>query len=337
MNRSPRSRKAFTLIELLVVIAIIAILIALLLPAVQQAREAARRTECKNKLKQLGLALHNYHDTFNVFTYREMAAGNAGRLSGMVSLLPYLEQAPLYDRIQAGHNTGGVTVQPWSWGSNAALNPLQQARLPMLLCPSSPPHIGAGTLAISNYHFNAGDSEVTNSINPRGIFGQRSRTAMRDITDGTSNTVMMGERRSPVSTNDIGRTHTAAGAYVTSPSACAANFNFTTQQYTGTHNAWSGVRWQDGGAGFSAINMASPPNSASCAHNSHDAQNGYYPISSLHTGGAHVLLCDGAVRFISNNIDSGNQGAISVTSGPSPYGISGALGSKAGGETVGDF
>src|SRR5688500_19565009 len=112
-----RSR-GFTLIELLVVIAIIAILIALLLPAVQQAREAARRTQCKNNLKQLGLALHNYHDTYNVFPPRQTGSGhiNTGRqrmaISGFVSLSPFFEQKPLYDRIMAAQD------HPWN-GANA--------------------------------------------------------------------------------------------------------------------------------------------------------------------------------------------------------------------------
>src|SRR5690606_28625210 len=106
-------RSGFTLIELLVVIAIIAILIALLLPAVQQAREAARRTQCKNNLKQVGLALHNYHDVFGSFTYKSGGTdrppssapcnlGNARRRSGWVGLLPYIDQGPLYNQIESG-------------------------------------------------------------------------------------------------------------------------------------------------------------------------------------------------------------------------------------------
>src|SRR5512143_367601 len=101
-----RRRSAFTLVELLVVIAIIGILIALLLPAVQAAREAARRSQCTNNLKQLGLALHNYHDTHQMFVYRKggttggsATQSNQGRLSGFIPLLPYWEQRPMYDRI----------------------------------------------------------------------------------------------------------------------------------------------------------------------------------------------------------------------------------------------
>src|SRR5690242_9125242 len=120
-----RRRRGFTLIELLVVIAIIAVLIALLLPAVQQAREAARRTQCKNNLKQIGLAVHNYLDTYSMLQIQRAGTdgpdekGNGTRLSVFVEILPYLEQAPLYSQIAAGGKlTGGGTVQgfgsaPW--------------------------------------------------------------------------------------------------------------------------------------------------------------------------------------------------------------------------------
>jgi prepilin-type N-terminal cleavage/methylation domain-containing protein len=113
-----RSRRAFTLIELLVVIAIIAVLIALLLPAVQQAREAARRTQCRNNLKQMGLALHNYHDVFNRFPARRYGTtntgcsgnfcSNSGRITAWIAMLPYIDQAPLYNAIQAGDPTWGA-------------------------------------------------------------------------------------------------------------------------------------------------------------------------------------------------------------------------------------
>jgi len=115
-----KRRQGFTLVELLVVIAIIGILVALLLPAIQAAREAARRSECTNNLKQLGLALHNYHDTHRTFPYRQGGPGSSGnRLSGMVGLLPFMEQATLFDQIETGDSSGYVP-RPWSWNTGGA-------------------------------------------------------------------------------------------------------------------------------------------------------------------------------------------------------------------------
>lgn len=200
-----RRSRGFTLIELLVVIAIIAVLIALLLPAVQQAREAARRTQCKNNLKQLGLALHNYHDTFNTFTPRATGSdcpggsgGNCQWKSGFVGLLPFFEQAPLFQKIAAGgqmengntYPPGGPT--PWDGGY-----PPWRQQLTMLVCPSdvSPSQSSFG-IGVTNYMFSVGDSirfghwERTG----RGLFPQVRGTRFGDITDGTSNTIAMGER-----------------------------------------------------------------------------------------------------------------------------------------------
>ncbi len=333
MKRPHLKSAGFTLIELLVVIAIIAILVALLLPAVQQAREAARRSSCKNNLKQLGLALHNYHDTHNVFPYREMGSGTVSRLSGKVNLLPFLEQPALFDLISAGLQE--LPAQPWSWGAPPSLDQARRAELSVFNCPSNPPHPDTGDVIGKHaYHFCAGDSVTVNTNNPRGIFGRGSRVNMRDILDGTSNTIMMGERRFHVRGNDVARTW--IGTNVTTPAECAANFDFATGMYVGEHRNWSGRRWNDGGAGFSAFNTCLPPNAPQCAHANHDAQNGYYTASSNHKGGAQVLLADGAVRFISENINTGNQG-LPASGDFSPYGVWGSLGSRAGGETIGEF
>ena len=150
------TKSGFTLIELLVVIAIIAILIALLLPAVQQAREAARRTQCKNNLKQYGLALHNYHDTFGRFAIGGTNwAGN--RIGWQGRILPYVDQAPLYNGIDFnGVNTFDQTISG---------NVLSRTRLPHLNCPSDP--IGNGTMPSdrvqANYSGNLGNTVVTSA------------------------------------------------------------------------------------------------------------------------------------------------------------------------------
>jgi prepilin-type N-terminal cleavage/methylation domain-containing protein len=353
LTRSQR-RSGFTLIELLVVIAIIAILIALLLPAVQQAREAARRTQCRNNLKQLGLALHNYHDVFQMFppfsggsgTPQNIGAGPAGhrtRLSGFVALLPYYDQAPLFNTITSAN----PAQFPWNNVSYWTTN------LPALACPTdtgAAPPSGAFR-GKRNYVFNAGDGVAGNGdatattatpvvVRTRGLFGALQCYAIRDNTDGTSNTVAMSEAIAPTSTNILGGV--AAPTGITTPAACAALYSASTRTYPGgtwTGDTTRGYRWGDGGAYFSAFTTAVPPNGPSCfsgASASHWYQ-GFYSASSWHTGGVHCLMGDGAVKFISENINSGNQAATPIAAtggGASPYGIWGALGTRDGGETV---
>ncbi|HRA89984.1 MAG TPA: DUF1559 domain-containing protein [Planctomycetaceae bacterium] len=348
------TRRAFTLIELLVVIAIIAILIALLLPAVQQAREAARRTQCKNNLKQLGLALHNYHDTHGAFCPMNLsttttvgnAAGDAitgSGHNGIVSMLPFMEQAPLYNRIS-------TTAMPWpaSWNGG-----MWNATIPMLNCPSSPscsPYTGSPQVGSRSYRFCMGDS-IANTINvgastlfdTRGLFATYSDTRMRDITDGTSNTIAMAERElggSGLSGNrqKLGRTASGVAGSNANPSLCLATASGTSYLTTQAVVNWpAGMLWPSGQPYYAGFNTVLPPNSPSCSSGADDEFWGIYSSTSLHTGGVQVLMADGSVRFISENIDTGNKTAAEVTSGISPYGVWGALGSKSGGEVISDF
>jgi prepilin-type N-terminal cleavage/methylation domain-containing protein len=345
------ARRGFTLIELLVVIAIIAILIALLLPAVQQAREAARRSQCKNNLKQLGLALHNYHDVFGVFPPMNLgtAASGCGEAitgaghNGIFSLLPYLDQAPLYNRIAAA-------TMPWPcpWAGG-----IWDAKLPALACPSSPecsPYSGSPNVGPNSYRFCMGDS-IANTINAgastvyntRGLFGTYSRTSIRDVTDGTSNTIAMSERElggSGLSGNrqKLGRTAASVGSLNTNPSGCAATASGQSYLATQAVVNWpAGMLWPSGQPYYVGFNTVLPPNSASCSSGGDDEFFGIYSSTSLHVGGVQSLMADGAVRFISENINSGTSTSAEVTSGASPYGVWGALGTKAGAEVVGDF
>jgi len=352
-----RARRGFTLIELLVVIAIIAILIALLLPAVQQAREAARRTQCRNNLKQFGLALHNYHDNFNMFTAFAMGSGqpaNPGgtasgfrsRLTGFIGILPYMDQAPLFNEI----NAPSPVQVPWN------ATPYWNQSPVAMKCPSDPGSATApnGTYrGHRNYVFCAGDSwagngDNTGSATPvlvphRGLFGALVCYGIRDCLDGTSNTIAMGEAIVPTASDGIGALSASTG--ITSPAACSALFDANTRTYPGggyTGDTTRGYRWGDGAAYFSAFTTAIRPNNANCF--SGTAANhwyqGMYSASSRHVGGVHCLMADGAVRFISENISTGNAAATlpanNITS-QSPYGIWGALGTRAGGETVSDF
>ncbi|REJ83658.1 MAG: DUF1559 domain-containing protein, partial [Planctomycetota bacterium] len=191
-----KSRRAFTLIELLVVIAIIAILIALLLPAVQQAREAARRTQCKNNLKQLALALHNYYDAHT--TFPNQAGDSLYGYSALAQILPYLDQANLHNMMDFSQPL--QVGLPWAPAVNPSAADIVKRPLTVLLCPSEPGNPiytddNGAEWAGSNYLVNGGSGLQTNycsSVND-GLFWRGSKTRFRDITDGTTNTVCMAE------------------------------------------------------------------------------------------------------------------------------------------------
>ena len=194
--RGRKRRLAFTLVELLVVIAIIGILVALLLPAIQAAREAARRSECLNNLKQLGVAHQNYHDTFNSFVYRkggtngsDSATSNRGRRSGFISLLPFLEQQGMWETIVNGTPPEG----PSAWSGWGPWNDAPDS----LLCPSDAGYPNKDGRH-NSYAFCIGDrAENANNQNGatvRGMFGVNQTVTFAQILDGTSNTILMSER-----------------------------------------------------------------------------------------------------------------------------------------------
>ena len=353
-------RRAFTLIELLVVIAIIAILVALLLPAVQQAREAARRSQCLSNLKQLGIAIHNYHD---VHTAVPPACGvdgggafNFRRHSALFNLLPFMDQQPAYDEsVNFLEPPGGATTAAWD---NAV--PATSIQLSVHRCPSDPDGGSPmATIAKSNYRLCRGDSgwDVNHRWSGnggrglRGFFLQNSNEGFangvrrfRDVQDGLSNTIAMGEAIIAKPNADriqFGAVTADIGASSTNPAACLATVNGDgVYSNLGPDPNWSsfnsGVRAYDGAYPFTGFVTVLPPNSPSCVNNDHDSD-GLMSLSSQHSGGAHVLFADGATRFISDNIDTGDLTAQPVVSGASPYGIWGALGSVSGSEEMGDF
>lgn len=348
-NRYSGIRRGFTLIELLVVIAIIAVLIGLLVPAVQKVREAANRMTCTNNLKQFGIAIQSHHDGRGFLPVREgMApdpASYGGRKSGIIDLLPYLEQDAVYKQIM-GSLTIGATVfapggpEPW----NGTYTPWQSS-VKTFLCPSDNSDASGGVKHTS-YMFSSGDSidlHTSNNVS-RGMFGKDTATRnskgfkISDITDGTSNTIAMAERRRGDGNMPITLTIHRAGGWFTTPQQCLSEFDFTTKNWRNTadaRGAWSGVRWPDGGMGFGGLTTNAPPNSPSCAWNSHDAQNGLYPMSSKHSGGSNAAMGDGSVRFITDSINTGNLSAPGTAlTGQSPYGVLGALGTRNGGEAV---
>ncbi len=301
-----QTRVGFTLIELLVVIAIIAILIALLLPAVQQAREAARRSTCKNNLKQLGIALHNYHETHKRFpctihtnkTWSSINSDHGG--SWLVQLLPFLEQSTLY-------NVLDFNLDPSHQAQTAGGQYAYTVEIPAFICPSDT-HEGFWTngmsvdgttngqkRAVSNYSASMGSQQNTpggthnnyfghgpvtraDTMNPReisGVIGHMSWAArIHDITDGTTNTIALGEVRPECSDH--------------------------------VRNGWMHVNSMYTGTGV-AINFDTCEDSPGAASGTPNWFTGQWGNSqgfkSKHVGGAHFLLCDGSARFLSENID----------------------------------
>jgi prepilin-type N-terminal cleavage/methylation domain-containing protein/prepilin-type processing-associated H-X9-DG protein len=363
-HRSFKCSRGFTLVELLVVIAIIGILIALLLPAVQAAREAARRSQCTNNLKQLGLALHNYHDVYKVFPFRKGGTaactstgtylnGNCNRLSGFIPLLPYIEQQPMYEAIRAGDPNSGISPGgPAGWQSGWAV---WNNSPDLLLCPSDngyPDNRGP----YNSYAFSVGDQieNIRDATTVRGLFPYSRVYSIADILDGTSNTVAMSERvcqaRSSAG-HSSGGVQVAArsiehvmgiakgiGGLRNTPVVCRGATVTDGKYFVGglTVNSSWGRAWTDGQPAYVGFNTVLPPNAPSCSEDTGgwgDQVHLVLPPSSRHPGGVNVLLADGAVRFISETIDCGNLGAYQPLDGPSVYGVWGALGSKSGGES----
>ena len=350
-----KNGRGFTLVELLVVIAIIGILIALLLPAVQAAREAARRSACGNNMKQLGLAIHNYHDTYNAMPYLSVQAAVTGTqasqnefVSGLIGLLPFVEQSALYDQITHTTTIGGVTYPPYqSYFSRTTAYLPWLAMIPSYLCPSDPGAAERGNLGFgrTSYCFSVGDWTPSVWVSTtRGPFACRKTFNFRSVTDGLSNTIAMGERclgtagGQRVKGGGVANQATAVTTDPTtnSPIVCMGTWGTGGMYKAGlTYSAYRGgeLYW----AGFPStvmINTILPPNGPTCLRVADGAEHMLVPPTSWHPGGVMVLWCDGAVSFMSDTVNTGNLALPSVVTGPSNYGVWGGLGSKDGMETV---
>lgn len=298
-------KHGFTLIELLVVIAIIAVLIALLLPAVQQAREAARRSQCKNNLKQLGVALHNYHDTFRALPPGaiQVFETNAQNEATWISMiLPYIDQQPLYSRANFSSCFGCVSSP-----GNPSYEIVSPA-IPVMRCPSDK-EVGLwiGAYRHGNYAANAGIGALRSVTTPKdptrtsGPFTMNSKTEFRDFTDGTSNTLIVAELMNTDTTDVRGVMHYPEGPLY---------------EHDRTPN--SGI--PDGVRSGSCVSITRAP----CVgtHGAYNDRQITITPRSQHVGGVQVLMGDGSGRFISENI------SLTIWQG---------LGTHDKGEVIGEF
>ncbi len=330
-------RAAFTLVELLVVMAIIGIMVALLLPAVQAAREAARRAECHNNLKQIGLAMHNYHGSHNVFPPGRLVSpvdGQGRCFSAYAHLLPLLEANTLFAQIRFDAN-------PEDPVNAAALN----QTIPFFLCPSDQHRKLQGEAAVHNYPLNTGTTYPVSLRNPygtpvTGVFFENSRVGLADITDGSSQTVCIGEtvisEGGPTVWDGVspttgfvltrGNDNNYAGPELTDYASQCSGAGLMLQQTRGS-------KWLYGAPGHSMYNHMRPPNDPGV-----DCRGGIphstktdalwralslnVAAHSRHPGGVHALFCDGHVQFVGDGID--------LTAWE-------ALGSRNGGEVVSRF
>jgi prepilin-type N-terminal cleavage/methylation domain-containing protein/prepilin-type processing-associated H-X9-DG protein len=409
----------FTLVELLVVIAIIGVMVGLLLPAVQAAREAARRMSCSNNFKQIGLAMHNYHAAYNNLPIHGGGTSSPGvdwrtgsdrnnhmQLSITVGLLPFMEQQALWEQISNPNtvdlSTPGVPRPvPWTamgptvttsvnvigTGVNTSYQPWM-TEIAGLRCPSDP-GVGLPAMGRTNYAACLGDAVdfmhegafgLTQTLiaadaaalraSGRGMFVTRLETGFRDVLDGLANTIAAGEIATDLGDAAIttrARSYASPAGFRTDPRFCTL-VSTTSQVDPLRPRFWSpttiaaspsilidgnmgrGFRWASSSQVYNVMNTILPPNNEVCVSGTGtapDAGRGICPPSSRHQGGVHVLMGDGAVKFITDSIEAGNSRATSVSvlttgaAGPgaiSPYGLWGALGTKANKETIsGEF
>lgn len=351
---------ATTRLSSLVMLVVLGMLACILFPSIQRSRYLARGESCSNNLKRIGLATHNYHSA-----YKQLPVGCGGtdgqgrpergndyRLSGFVGLLPFLEQQTLWEKISNPTRIGNVTIPPM--GPVPSFDPSRYrywgVQVPYYLCPSEP--VEPGEYGLRNYVHCYGDGveHVGNAegqelrIVCRGMFARKQHFKFRDTLDGMANTVMVSE-----TVIGIGDTLVGGGVardipgIAESPSVALGLIDPDDRKaYRESVNLWEagkGSRWADGSFRVSGFTTVLPPNSPSCTAPDEE-WSGIMSASSHHIDGVPVLMGDGAVRFVSNSIDTGDLSQPSVAQrfgnagSESPYGAWGALGTRASRELI---
>ena len=335
MPRRPPSRTAFTLVELLVVIAIIGVLVALLLPAIQSAREAARRTQCVNNLKQIALAVHNYEGSRRLFPpsfcWNRVAGDKAGSWSGFARILPYVEEQNIYLSVDSTQGYSGALLPNGT--------KLMTTRIAMLMCGSEvndTPKLdatGAPTSYPPNYGWNLGPWLVYNPVKNSGgtgAFFPNSNLRGKDFSDGLSNTLMIAEVKS--FTGSIRTTSTSMAATPPVNPSDVCGFGGTAKVEPNPSDNGGHGEWVDGKSFKTGMTTTFPPNTTvSCSSGgmSYDidfvnqSEGGSLTVStyavltsrSYHPGSVNAAMMDGSVRSVADNVDLVLWQAISTRAG----------------------
>jgi prepilin-type processing-associated H-X9-DG protein len=389
-----------------VVIAIIGVLVGLLLPAVQAAREAARRMSCSNNFKQIGLGLHNYHSAFKQLPMMRggtrLAHGNNNpqsriprtpggafggnnlhNLSVLVPLTPFVEQQAIWEQVSNPFTVREPVSAAGMWvfsemGPNPDISLAQHGNyqydpwlttVPTYRCPSDPGQ-GLPAQGRTNYGMSIGDSiqfqntgfrrqngTVNATVAPRakatcrGMFFPRNEMKFRDVLDGLANTIMGGELNTDLGDRDITtQSVNATNGILADPSTCGVEIDPARPKFwvpgaatTGGVQGQRGYKWASGYAVHTGFTTILPPNREICSTGGGTWRPGIYGASSRHQGGAHILMGDGAVVFITDSIEAGDKTAgMVVWNGTgarapgveSPYGLWGALGTRANKEVI---
>jgi prepilin-type N-terminal cleavage/methylation domain-containing protein/prepilin-type processing-associated H-X9-DG protein len=338
----------FTLVELLVAISIIAVLIGLLLPAVHAARESARRVQCSNNLKNIGLAMLNYESAHRRYPalragtegFSTSTSGNHLRLNGFAALLIYMEQNNLYNEIRASNSTDvpvapggphpgdtvGGTYKPWLF------------QLPYLVCPDEPFSKAPSDIGITCYAFCVGDTlkDVANG-KTRGFFQAKTWRKMADVTDGVSNTFAFLEFKVGMPIIEwFTEDQMSLPAQITPTIDCPKAIPFIPPIPPPFYGR--GMRWNDGAPVYTTVNTILAPNDVNASNRAwHDLVNGLFTAGSYHPGSLQACFADGSVRSVDFKIDVGDlfqTVPLGDSSQPSPYGVWGQLGTIRCGEVI---